>query len=632
MPDFVWTNKTSVRFVRSAVGQRRQVGDLEDLHRISSNMSISLVLAEYPRTLQVLRPFPLKSRSLFVICIGEKRSEPSSAPQWGPRELLRIRRVALDYDFTMHYLMRQRHRNSHSSTCNMDGMTILCDVISAQPDFQASRADSSATQPYTAGPISSGRTAKPGRRKQHQETLDHPDAIRSHRCRICNRTYERIDHLSRHLRSHENARPFKCSHCPKRFNRQDLLNRHATVHERDIGGEGSPKPLIRRTDRATSACATCAATKVKCENEKPCRRCRNKNITCQSSNDVMNRGRKVSSVGRNDISVSHLSGETIAPSSESGGSQTLIEKAGSSDVNEGFESNALDGTQLNEQDAQIGSFPTNSHMYSDDFPLPAEGFQMNDPSRSLADNMQYTVNPESLIDEDLINDVVFFPNVSGFNQDVDIGFWDFPVDDFPIDAFEVPHCGGENRQQPTPENSQVHENPKLNRDIARGYAAFKRSPWLWTPAPKDMALNDQSDLNIDEDQVTNCLTPSSIVGHKPFEHIKLDSLARDRMFALVVSTNRNDKTVPGFPNLELLNQLLQNYFVRESYLATSWIHIPSFDPTKCPPHLLISLVSAGSTLVSVPAIWKLGLALLEIARLTIADLVGPSLSNNILFS
>jgi hypothetical protein len=79
MTNFVWT-KASVRFVRSQVGQQRKVGEVEYHHSMSSNMSISLVLTEYTLILQVLRHFPLKSRSLFVICIEPK---PPSAPQWG---------------------------------------------------------------------------------------------------------------------------------------------------------------------------------------------------------------------------------------------------------------------------------------------------------------------------------------------------------------------------------------------------------------------------------------------------------------------------------------------------------------------------------------------------------------------
>jgi hypothetical protein len=497
----------------------------------------------------------------------------------------------------------------------MDGMSILCDAISAQPDSQST----STTEHSITVPINGSRTAKLGRRRQRQEGLEQPGAGRPHQCRICNRTYERVDHLSRHLRSHENARPFKCSYCPKRFNRQDLLNRHAAAHERDDGGTGPPRPMIRRTERAASACAACATAKVKCENEKPCRRCQSKNIACQPSVDLIDGPGSIFFVNRDNMSQG--SGESIASPSESGRSKTLIERPGSLNANESLETNTVDGDQMFREEGQVRSSSTGHPMYNDSFPLPTESFQPSNSNQSLTGAMQYgTINPQQFLQEDLMDDIMFFPNVPGFNQDVDIGFWDFP-----LDGFQIPYSNGEFNYQPESETGRSHSISRPSRDIARGYAAFKRSPWLWTPAPKDRALSDQSDLTIHEDQLEAGLSPSSIAGHKSFDHINLDYLARDRMLTLVVSTNRDGKAVPGFPHLDLLNQLLQNYFVRESYLHTSWIHIPSFDPTKCPPHLLIALVSAGSTLVSVPTIWKLGLALQEIARVTIAELVSSSL-------
>ncbi|OAL06968.1 hypothetical protein IQ06DRAFT_209976, partial [Phaeosphaeriaceae sp. SRC1lsM3a] len=54
--------------------------------------------------------------------------------------------------------------------------------------------------------------------------VDGPD--RSLRCPICNRMYERADHLNRHLDSHRNERSFRCAECPAAFNRKDLLSRH----------------------------------------------------------------------------------------------------------------------------------------------------------------------------------------------------------------------------------------------------------------------------------------------------------------------------------------------------------------------------------------------------------------------
>jgi len=100
-----------------------------------------------------------------------------------------------------------------------------------------------------------------------------------HRCHICNRNYERADHLNRHLKSHENARPYRCTKCPKRFNRADLLNRHNNSHERYANSDKSLR--VSRYDRVTTACNACVASKSKCQEQKPCIRCISRKIPCE---------------------------------------------------------------------------------------------------------------------------------------------------------------------------------------------------------------------------------------------------------------------------------------------------------------------------------------------------------------
>ncbi|CAN8100318.1 unnamed protein product [Discula destructiva] len=59
------------------------------------------------------------------------------------------------------------------------------------------------------------RTSKPSKRSEASSYSSPADLV----CHICQRVYERADHLTRHLRAHENARPYQCGRCEKRFNR-----------------------------------------------------------------------------------------------------------------------------------------------------------------------------------------------------------------------------------------------------------------------------------------------------------------------------------------------------------------------------------------------------------------------------
>lgn len=118
-----------------------------------------------------------------------------------------------------------------------------------------------------------------------------------HKCYLCSRTYERHDHLSRHLKSHDNQRSYKCDICQKGFNRADLLNRHKASHTKTSTDE----VFRKRTPRA---CEACIRAKTRCDDERPCKRCKTRSLDCQESD-----GRKNSEPGTPSTSqVEHSSG------------------------------------------------------------------------------------------------------------------------------------------------------------------------------------------------------------------------------------------------------------------------------------------------------------------------------------
>jgi hypothetical protein len=107
-------------------------------------------------------------------------------------------------------------------------------------------------------------------------------------CRDCGRSYSRPEHLVRHVQTHTLGRRFVCDICQKSFARKDLLRRHVTNHDSDsskkrrrnnaAGTASSPG-----AGRVSHACRPCAAARVKCDDEKPCKRCVSRKLTCVSS-------------------------------------------------------------------------------------------------------------------------------------------------------------------------------------------------------------------------------------------------------------------------------------------------------------------------------------------------------------
>ncbi|CAG8015200.1 unnamed protein product [Penicillium nalgiovense] len=91
------------------------------------------------------------------------------------------------------------------------------------------------------------------------------------RCEHCGITFQRREHLNRHVRCHLQLRPFTCQNCGKSFSRQDTLKRHTVVH-------GQQHNALSK--RGLKACSECTRSKQRCSGTVPCDRCNHRGLAC----------------------------------------------------------------------------------------------------------------------------------------------------------------------------------------------------------------------------------------------------------------------------------------------------------------------------------------------------------------
>lgn len=147
-----------------------------------------------------------------------------------------MQRSSSAVDFTS--LLNPSPPSSHpSSGTTANTYLSVSDDHTASPVISPQESDMAAAVGIMPSNITSGM------QQLHQNEEHRQDLPRPYKCPLCDRAFHRLEHQTRHIRTHTGEKPHACQFpgCSKRFSRSDELTRHSRIHS---------NPNSRRNNKA----------------------------------------------------------------------------------------------------------------------------------------------------------------------------------------------------------------------------------------------------------------------------------------------------------------------------------------------------------------------------------------------
>ncbi|KAH7215505.1 hypothetical protein DER44DRAFT_806577 [Fusarium oxysporum] len=356
----------------------------------------------------------------------------------------------------------------------------------------------------------------------------------------------------------------------------------------------------RRPPRASQACRSCAASKVRCDDLERCRRCLKRGVACVRPTQVAQCHQTILveplrapsdsstsiSVDTEDSCILELTAPKpsgtapiAVPTEEDGGGLIM----GDSDATIGF---AFPNSPLSL--GHPGSSQPRGEMQPEDnlgdiLPADTTEWLKNAPLHAEFD--QSLLFPFSLID------------FSGFSEAIQMH-----------DSTDLADITSKTLQ---PQDKTVFEEAVI---------AYNTTLGGWKPTPEDYVAAARASLYVPLEEQARLLEDLCHFNPVVIDTCLSAERREDIMLAMIDGTQTAHSllAVRMFPSAEILDKLLKAFLSTQETSALAFIHLSTFDPSTCSLHLLIACIVAGAALSQSPSARKFGLALLDVLRLHLA--------------
>ncbi|KAF3762361.1 hypothetical protein M406DRAFT_294043 [Cryphonectria parasitica EP155] len=562
----------------------------------------------------------------------------------------------------------QRPSNDGNPSPSLDFISVATSAYNypAAPPSTVSPAASgsahSVASPVTSptAHTSSASAAGPGLSRNHAPNSS------LYQCADCLKRYSRPEHLQRHVATHTLGKRFVCDVCGKAFGRADLLKRHRANHNDD--GNGNKRRRINSSPgagRVAHACQACAKARVKCEDTKPCTRCRHRNLTCEYASSEAGSAAAMhllhfsASAHSDSSSHSHThpppmhAPPTTTPSgppSRNLGPEPLSSQTGQSGPIQRVHTpaalamtNPPSYAQSTSRSPPIVATHTQGSNEAVQLPTPETMIDHSEPHlpSSFVHAAQLAQNHAAVVDMsrpqfgDFLQNVLYDPQQqqqlasSRMNPAQGLAVLDF-CDDANLDMDELDfgliddwNLGNINGMLATDPNlasyifTQAQDSAELSLSHMRQrlVSIWVDSPWRWMPdANKDNMETQKSNLPL-IDIKNSQLQPDKVVNDK------MEASGRDKVLAIILSTCQNNsimgRVASSFPSTEVMDSLVHVFLAWHLCQVSEFIHFGSFSMNGQSPEWLGVTAAAGAILTPVRSLWKFGFAVQEAVRITI---------------